>query len=193
MKICGKCKSPKEANSDNFGSRKSSRDGLYTWCRECCKNNAATYRIVNDTKVKHDRNEWQRLNPTNARLNRGRWKEKNSDLHKEIQARYKRSPKSREYQRTRRQNNKPLLAAYKAAYKARKLRASPPWLTLDHVKEIHMKYIEAKRRTDFTGVKHHVDHIVPLQNDNVCGLHVPWNLNVIVASINIAKGNRLYN
>ena len=52
-------------------------------------------------------------------------------------------------------------------------------------------YIEAQRLTKLTGERYVVDHIVPLINDYVCGLHVPWNLRVITQDENLVKSNKL--
>lgn len=77
--------------------------------------------------------------------------------------------------------NKALVTSYKAARRARVLRATPSWLTPEHWVQIRAVYAEAERLTRETGIEHEVDHIVPLQGKTVCGLHVPWNLRAIPA------------
>jgi hypothetical protein len=90
-----------------------------------------------------------------------------------------------------RDNNPHKMAAYAGRRRASERRAQPGWLTREHRSEMEAVYAEARRLTESTGVTHHVDHIVPLRGKTVCGLHVPWNLQVLTAKDNIRKSNKL--
>jgi len=63
--------------------------------------------------------------------------------------------------------------------------ATPPWITAEQVSEMHEIYTTAPQGT-------HVDHIVPLSSPIVCGLHVPWNLQVLTEKQNLIKSNNYW-
>lgn len=67
--------------------------------------------------------------------------------------------------------------------------ATPAWADLDKVLEIYRLAQQLSRQT---GAPYHVDHIVPLQSDIVCGLHCEANLQVLPALINLQKHNRVW-
>lgn len=67
--------------------------------------------------------------------------------------------------------------------------AMPPWVDVVALRDV---FRESKRMTEKTGIQHSVDHIVPIKNEIVCGLHVPWNLRVMTLEDNIKKGNRTW-
>lgn len=77
-----------------------------------------------------------------------------------------------------------------AKRRASKLKATPPWLTKEDFTLIEELFMCARLFRLYTGEEYHVDHIVPLQGKNVCGLHVPWNLQVISAKENLIKSNK---
>ena len=85
--------------------------------------------------------------------------------------------RAREYQ----QKNKAYCAASTAARKARQKKAMPTWVDREDIKAI---YVEAMQR----GLT--VDHIVPIKHDLVCGLHVPWNLQLLSMAENCSKHNK---
>jgi hypothetical protein len=66
--------------------------------------------------------------------------------------------------------------------------ATPAWADLSAIRAI---YLEARRITEVTGQPHHVDHVVPLKSPLVCGLHIACNLQILPATANLIKGNRL--
>lgn len=67
------------------------------------------------------------------------------------------------------------------------LLSMPPWVDLAALKRVQYR---ARCLTEMTGVPHEVDHVVPLNHPLVCGLTVPWNLEVVPAARNAAKSNR---
>lgn len=71
------------------------------------------------------------------------------------------------------------IKAQAAEYRARKGRAT---LGEGDSKELQRIYLECPQGFE-------VDHIVPLKNSIVCGLHVPWNLQYLPPSVNRSKNN----
>lgn len=80
-------------------------------------------------------------------------------------------------------------AAIQATRNATKANATPIWLSAEQKQDIEDVYFQSAMLTATTGVKHEVDHIVPLMGVNVCGLHVAWNLRAIPAHENRRKSN----
>lgn len=87
-------------------------------------------------------------------------------------------------------NNRGLVNAVAAKRRAAKKNATPKWLTAEQELEIKQLYVLAKQLSIKNNTKYHVDHIIPLVSSIVCGLHVPWNLQILIASDNIRKSNK---
>lgn len=78
-----------------------------------------------------------------------------------------------------------------AKRKSRKLQATPPWMTKADFVAIEEWYKIAQDLQWLSEEKLHVDHIIPLQGKDVCGLHIAANLQILPASENSKKKNKL--
>ena len=88
------------------------------------------------------------------------------------------------------QKTKDKHAARQAKRRSLKQSATPPWLSEEQLKQIQTEYALSAWCSEVMNTKYHVDHIIPLKGKSVCGLHVPWNLQVIPATENLKKGNK---
>lgn len=108
------------------------------------------------------------------------WSEEN----KERRIEYRNGNKEHisEYNKQYAERNRGKRNAIQSKRRAVKKQATPIWADL---KQIEQLYCESARN------KHesHVDHIIPLQNDIVCGLHVEINLQILTSGENGSKSN----
>jgi hypothetical protein len=74
-----------------------------------------------------------------------------------------------------------------ALYRAMARNAVPAWADLEAMQVVYDRCAQM-RQAD--GQDWHVDHIVPMKSDIVCGLHVENNLAVVLGADNRAKSNR---
>ena len=74
----------------------------------------------------------------------------------------------------------------RAKYIAAVVLSAPPWVDRRALYALHAT---AQAITRVTGRLHVLDHIVPLNHPNVCGLTVPWNLAIVPWGLNASKGN----
>ena len=77
-------------------------------------------------------------------------------------------------------NNKGIINAISSKRRADKIRATPSWANLEKIKEIYKNCPKG----------YHVDHIIPLRSEYVCGLHVESNLQYLTAKENMKKSNK---
>lgn len=189
-KICTSCGVLKPL--EMFSRQRERKDGRKSNCKECVSISNKRYVEENKDKVKSRRKRHYEKNKEKYIKMSAEWVKNNPEKAKAKHLKYRHSnlEKVNNYNRLRRLSNLARDAAKTAKRRSRKREATPNWLTEEHMLQILSFYEESSRLSKSTGVKHHVDHIVPLKGENVCGLHVPWNLRVITAEENLKKRNK---
>lgn len=201
-KICKACKI--ELPFCRFNKHSATRDGLRSKCIECRRLEHIEYRRNNPEKMKElqklcdqrkvstpESREKKRLrNKQYDSTEAGKLKNKlRAKRWRELNKRKCNSNRSKSKNTWRLQNRDRSNASY-ALRRASKKNATPPWLTKEDKQEMLELYTICQMFKLYTGQEYHVDHIVPLMNRNICGLHIPCNLRIIPAFENLSKNNK---
>lgn len=170
----------------------------YYFTGKPCKNGHIAIREAKGSCVECRKKEWESSNKKRkekpkteaAKAAARRYYERNREA---VIARAAARP-AEEKRRLRKEwheRNPDLRNAQTSLRKRRHREATPPWITLEQKKQMRGLYLEAQGFTKITGERYVVDHIVPLLSEEVCGLHVPWNLRVITQEENLKKSNKV--
>lgn len=200
-KQCYRCKSVKPINE--FGKRISSKDGRKGVCYVCERKDTSDRRKKNLGRYKGYQDKYKAKNADRIETLHHEYVEKNKEkIRKKLKIWHEQNrEKSNEYKRLWAKNNREKVLNAKRKYhsenkekamadrakrRVSKIQANMLWGNKFFIEEI---YSLARLRTKIFGFIWEVDHVIPLQGKNVCGLHVEHNLNVIPKIINRKKGN----
>lgn len=219
MKVCTKCSLEKDEN--NFSPHPKAKGGLRPVCKPCRSIESKLYAERNKEKVYLSRKEYRERNAAVIAKDKREYHAANSAvisskakeryvLNREHRLAYqatlrvtdrdailsreaayrKANPEKRRAAIARhREENPSLYASYSRKRVAAKKNALPAWASETACRQYYMLAGYLSREL---GIPFHVDHKVPLQSNLVCGLHNEFNLNVMLGSWNIAKGNRTW-
>ena len=123
------------------------------------------------------------------------WNQENKDAHKKADEKWKKNnpEKRKESTRKDRQSHPYRVNSHSSTRRAKEKNALPPWLSKKAYKKIDKIFKEREKIQNETGIQYEVDHIMPIdcKTSKCCGIHVPWNLEVITLTANRKKGNKL--
>jgi len=219
MKICSKC--GVEKSREAFYATKQNRDGLYSRCKPCHNNAVSQWAAKNKERVaqknaeRYARDkerilavgvEWAKKNADKIRVRRLNLRHKNPEKYA-AQMRRQRAMNPERYReisiasywatrdarleslRRYKERNPDVVKRHEVLRRVAKESAIPDWSVSFFVAEA---YRLAKLRTQLTGVKWDVDHVVPIRSSLVCGLHAHTNLQVVPRLVNQRKSNRYW-
>lgn len=184
MKTCTVCGTEKSKNDFYVKDKKTGR--LSASCKVCHNQKVMEWQNDNRDKVRgYIRKCCKRAYDNNPE----KYKEK-SRLKRAANPERAREIVNRSYKKIY-DNNRPRERARHNMYYSKRREAKPKWLTSIQKAMLQEFYDIASARQMQTGIKYHVDHILPINGENSCGLHVPWNLQILTEAENCAKKNRI--
>jgi len=139
-----------------------------------CKGIRSKWFHKNIDKVGNRLKEWRLANPNKNKEAKENWIKKNPDKRKQIASEY--------------QRKNPHVVSRNNANRRSNLDNSILMLHRDQENIMKTIYEKSLRISECTGIKHHVDHVIPISRG---GYHIHTNLQVLPAKINMSKGAKL--
>lgn len=192
MKICKICNETKELTE--FHKSASTRDRLDSRCKSCKKVSRRKSYLDNKEETLRQCKEYYEENKEYILSRNAQYYRDNKEWFAENARSYYLSHLDEYVERRKRyySENKHIMREAKARRRAAEKNANVEWADQDYIKDLYAHVKEAEDVFGAIGLdwKFHVDHIVPLQHDLVCGLHCEENLQVLSAEENLRKHNK---
>lgn len=173
--VCGEMKPLTDFNKD-----RGRKDGLQYRCKVCHSLMKKNHYIDNKEVVLTRNKQYRQTHGESILANKRKYRSENRGKIRAL---------ARKHGALDRQRNPEKHAAKASHRRAAKTQATPSWSNTESITDY---YIAAKMFKTYTGNDYHVDHIVPLRSTIVCGLHCEANLQVMLSTDNVSKGNRYW-
>lgn len=191
MKTCTKCGETLPPSA--FFKEKRNKDGLRSACKACLGKQNKSWRVRNNYDPSDYNKQYRKDNAETLKAKQKSYYESRKEKIIEANAAWAKAhpDKRKQYTKQHYQSNKAKRKHYVEIRRQKERQCTPLWLTKEQWEEMESFYWLAKDLQVVTGEPYEVDHIIPLSGETVCGLHVPWNLQVLPRDINRSKSNRL--
>lgn len=169
LKKCTKCLIDRSIDNFYISKNKNGYIRTSTCCKICHREIQKIYSKENRDRLLENNKKWREKNKEHIKAYYKKYSEENKEIILQKAAIFAK-------------NNKNKVNFKNALRRAKKLKATPSWVDNIKLREIYLNCPK----------NHHVDHIIPLIHEKICGLHVPWNLQYLPASENLSKGNKFH-
>ena len=159
-------------------------------CVECSHRHATQWQKDNPEKVKAKGRAYREANREIVNAKHRAWRKANPEKSYALTADW-RARNATKVKATKSQWRKRQVAEVNEAQMRRyaaKRQRTPKWADREKILDVYRLCARFRK----LGCDFEVDHVIPLQGKNVCGLHVHNNLEIIEARTNRSKSNQLH-